>query len=93
MSVPFKNCLEEKILLYCPESLKHKIQDVCRTRWGERIEEIHIFEEFFVPVYYSLLVMKENNDIVHYNNEVSTKAEPFLKFVDDFELIINLVVT
>ena len=46
-----------------------------------------------MPVYYSLLVMKENNDIVHYNNEVSTKAEPFLKFVDDFELIINLVVT
>ena len=37
--------------------------------------------------------MKENNDIVHYNNEVSTKAELFLKFVDDFELIINLVVT
>ena len=37
--------------------------------------------------------MKENNDTVHYNNEVSTKAEPFLKFVDDFELIISLAVT
>ena len=67
--VPRKNCLEDKILLYCPESLKHKLKDVCRTRWVERIEGMDVFEELFVPVYYSLLVMKENNDTVHYNNE------------------------
>ena len=75
LSVPRKNCLEDKILLYCPESLKHKLKDVCRTRWVERIEGMDVFEELFVPVYYSLLVMKENNDTVHYNNETSAKAE------------------
>ena len=93
MSVPRKNCLEDKILLYCPESLKHKLKDVCRTRWVERIEGMDVFEELFVPVYYSLLVMKENNDTVHYNNETSAKAESLFKFVDDLEFIVTLVVT
>ena len=80
LSVPRKNCLEDKILLYCPESLKHKLKDVCRTRWVERIEGMDVFEEFFVPVYYSLLVMKEINDTVHYNNDTSAK-ENFLNLL------------
>ena len=87
------NCLKDKILLYCPESLKHKLKDVCRTRWVERIEGMDVFEELFVPVYYSLLVMKENNDTVHYNNETSAKAESLFKLVDDFEFIVTVVVT
>ena len=91
--VPRKNCLEGKILLYFPGSLKHKPKDVCRTRWVERIEGMDLFEEFLVPVYYSLLVMKENNDTVHYNNETSAKAESLFKLVDDFEFIVTLVVT
>ena len=72
--VPHKNCLEDKILLYCTESLKHELKDVCRTRWVERIEGMDVFEELFVPVYYSLLVMKENIDTVHYNNQTSAIA-------------------
>ena len=51
-----------------------------------------VFEEL-VPVYYSLLVMKENNDTVHYNNEISAKAESLFKLVDDFEFIVTPVVT
>ena len=65
LSVLGKNCFEDKTLLYCSESLKHNIKDVCRTRWVERIEGMDIFEKPFVPVYYSLVVMKENNDTVH----------------------------
>ena len=93
LSVPRKNCLKNKILLYCPESLKHKLEDVWRTRWVERIEGMDVFEELFVPVYYSLLVIKENNDTVHYNNETSAKTESLFKLVDDFEFIVTLVVT
>ena len=89
-SVPRKNCLEVKILLYCPESLKHKLRDACRTRWVERLEVMDILEELFVPLYFSL-VMEENNDTVHCNNETSTKAESFFKLVDDFEFIFILV--
>ena len=37
--------------------------------------------------------MKENDDIVHYNNETSLKAESLFKLVDDFEFIVTLVVT
>ena len=73
--------------------MKHKLKDVCRTRWVERIEGMDVFEELFVPVYYSLLVMKENNDTVHYNNETSAKAESLFKLVDNFEFIVTLVVT
>ena len=93
LSVPYRNCLKEKILLYCPESLKHKLKDVCRTRWVERIEGVDVLEELFVPVYYALLVMKENNDTVLYNNETSAKAEWLLKLVDDFEFIVARVET
>ena len=59
----------------------------------ERIEGINVFEGLFVPVYHSLLTLKENNDIVHYNNETSAKAESLLKLIDDFEFIITLVIT
>ena len=52
-----------------------------------------IFERIFVPVYYSLLVMKENNDNVHCNNETSAKADSLFKLIDDFEFIVTLVVT
>ena len=42
--VPRKNCLENKILLYFPESLEHQLKDVYRTRWVERIESKGVFE-------------------------------------------------
>ena len=52
-----------------------------------------VFEELFVPVYYSLLVKKENNDTVLCNNETSAKTEPLFNLVDDIEIIVTLVVT
>ena len=44
LSVPRKNCVKDKILLYCPESLKHKLKVVCRTRLVETTEDIDVFE-------------------------------------------------
>ena len=52
-----------------------------------------VSEELFVPVYYSLLIMKKNNDTAHNNNETSAKAEPLFKLVHDFEFVVTLVVT
>ena len=52
-----------------------------------------VFEELVVPVYYSLLVMKENNGTVHYNNVTSAKAESLFELVDDFKFVVILVVT
>ena len=52
-----------------------------------------VFEDLFVPVYHFLFTMKENNDIVHYNNETSAKAESLFKLTDDFQFIITLVIT
>ena len=66
--VPRKNFLQEKIVQFCPDSSKHKLKDVCRTRWVEQIEGMDVFEDLFVPFYRSLLTMKENNNTVHYNN-------------------------
>ena len=45
---PRKNCLEDKILLYCPKSLKGKLKDVCRTRWVEIIEGAWMFLKNFL---------------------------------------------
>ena len=45
LSVALKKCLQDKILLYFPESLKHKLKDVCRTRWVERMEGMNILEK------------------------------------------------
>ena len=59
----------------------------------ERIDGIDVFKDRFVPVYHSLLTMKENNDIVYYNNETSAKAESLFKLTADFEFIITLVIT
>ena len=91
--MPRNNCLKEKILQFCPDSSKHKLKDVFRTRWVERIEGMDVFEDLFVPVYHSWLTMKENNDIVHYNNETSATAESLFKLIDGFEFIITLVIT
>ena len=90
LSVPRKNCIEIKILLFCPESLRHKLRDACRTRLVEIIEVTDILEELFLPLYFSL-AMEENNDTVHCNNETSSKAESLFKLVDDFEFIFTLV--
>ena len=67
--------------------------DVFRTIWVERIEGMDVFEEVFLPVYHSLLTMKENDDIIHYNNEGSAKEGSLFKLIDDFEFIITLVIT
>ena len=50
----------------------------------ERIQGIDVFEDLFVPANHSLLTMKENNDIIHYNNETSVKAESLFKLIDKF---------
>ena len=81
LSVPHKNCVENKILFYSPEFLKQKLKDACRTGWIERIESMDVFEEIFILVYYALLVMKENNDTVHYNNETSSKLSHCLNLM------------
>ena len=52
-----------------------------------------VFEVLFVPVYHSFLTMKENNNIVHYHDETSAKAESLFKVIYDFEFIITLVIT
>ena len=83
LSVPWDNCLEEKTLPFCPDSSKYKLKDVCRTIWVEWIEGMNVFEDLFVPVYHSVLTIKvKENNIVHYNNETSAKAEPLFKVID-----------
>ena len=93
MSVPRNNCLKEKILQFCPDSSKHKLNDVCRIRWVKRIEGMDASEELFVPVHHSLFTLKENNKLVYYNHKTSAKAESLFKLIDDFKFIITLVNT
>ena len=52
----------------------------------ERIEGMKVFEDLFVPVYHSLLTIKDNNDIVHYDDETSAKASLY----SNLSMILNL---
>ena len=52
----------------------------------ERIEGMKVFEDLFVPVYHSLLTIKDNNDIVHYDDETSAKAS----LHSNLSMILNL---
>ena len=44
-------CLERNVLNHCPGTRKLKLQDVCTTRWIERVDGIDIFQELFVPTF------------------------------------------
>ena len=52
----------------------------------ERIEGMKVFEDLFVPVYHSLLTIKDNSDIVHYDDETSAKASLY----SNLSMILNL---
>ena len=87
LSVPRNNCLKEKILQFCPDSSKHKLKDVCRTRWVERIGGMNVFEDLFVPVYHSLLTIKESNNIAI----TIMKLQPKQSLYSKLFVILNLL--
>ena len=84
--------LEKNVLKYCPDSNKMKLKDVCRTRWIERVNGMDIFQELFVPIFFTLSEMGLNAERVC-NPATSSKATSFLALISSFQFIVALVIS
>ena len=84
----FKTKIEE----LSPTSTKKKLRDPCRTRWVERIKDLEFFLELFHPLWATLEEMKINANGV-FNNKTQAEAFSFFKAIDNFDFIVNLVIT
>ena len=84
--------LEKNVLKYCPESKKLKLKDVCRTRWIERINGMDIFQELFIPIFFTLSEMSLNVES-QCNPATSSKATSFLALISSFQFIVALVIS
>ena len=49
-SEPRQEILDACVENHAPHSSKKKLEDVCRTRWVERITGLGDFEELFIPM-------------------------------------------
>ena len=83
---------EKNVQLYCPASTKSKLRDPCRTRWVERIKDLELFVELFQPLWVTLEEMKSNLS-KEYNKKTQTDAFSFFKAIDDFDFVVNLIIT
>ena len=77
---------------YCPDSKKTKLKDVCRTRWVERVDGMDLFQELFVPIFFTLGEMSLNAERVC-NPATSSKATSFLALISSFQFIVALVIS
>ena len=83
---------EKNVLEYSPDSKKKKLKDVCRTRWVERVDGMDVFEELFVPIFFTLKEMSLNLER-KYNPNTSSQATSFSALISSFQFIVALVIT
>ena len=53
---------EKNILIQSKDSKKKKLKDVCRTRWVERVDGMNVFEDLFIPIFFTLKEMSLNEE-------------------------------
>ena len=68
------------------------MNDVCRTRWIERVNGMDTFEELLVPIVHCLEKVEFNKDN-KCNRDTSIKASSFFKSVSTFQFAACLVLT
>lgn len=69
-----------------------KLKDVCKTRWIERVDGMDVFQELFVPIFFTLSEMSLNAERVC-NPATSSKATSFLALISSFQFIVALVIS
>ena len=74
-SEPRQLLLLECIELVAPDGDK-KMNNICRTRWIEQVNDMDTYEELFIPIVYCLEKTKFNKDN-KYNRDTSVKASYF----------------
>ena len=76
----------------CSSATKHKLFNVCATRWVERIKGMEVFSELYVAIVHALDQMHLNIDKVC-NADTSSKALPLLKVITSFEFMAAFMIT
>ena len=74
--------LVQKVKDVCPESRRHKLLDVCKTRWIQRIDGLEVFLELYEAIVTMLETIKANADR-------SWNADSMKKAVSHYHAIAN----
>ena len=74
--------LVQKVKDVCPESCRHKLLDVCKTRWIQRIDGLEVFLELYEAIVAMLETIKANADR-------SWNADSMKKAVSHYHAIAN----
>ena len=69
---------------------RHKLKEMCRTRWIERHEAFEIFLDLFLPTFCCLEEMAHAKDVA-WNRETHHDAQSFLLAISQFTFIVALV--
>lgn len=74
------------------EEKRHKLKQLCRTRWVERHDAYDIFIDLFLPIV-SCLEEIVNAPPSNWNRETRSEAQSFLLALSQFSFLVTLVVT
>lgn len=73
------------------EEKRHKLKQLCRTRWVERHDAYDIFIDLFLPIV-SCLEEIVNAPPSNWNQETRSEAQSFLLALSQFSFLVTLVV-
>ncbi len=79
--------LEHVIASISPAEKKHKLKDLCRTRWVQRIDSYIVFYDLYPAI------VKTMEFRVWWDSETLTKANGFLRQLCSFEFLVSFSVT
>ena len=81
--------LVQKLKDVCPESRRHKLLDVCKTRWIQRIDGLEVFLELYEAIVAMLETIKANADR-SWNADSMKKAVSHYHAIANFDFVVTL---
>ena len=85
--------LEKWIADVCSnEEKRHKLKEMCRTRWMERHEAFDVFVDLYLPLV-SCLEEISRGSPSHWKRDTRHEAQSFLLALSQFSFIISLLLT
>ena len=84
--------LEKWINDILPDEKRHKLKEMCRTRWVERHDAFEIFRDLFISTV-SYLEEISHASGEAWNRETRNDAQTFLLAISQFTFIAALILT
>ena len=83
--------LVQKVKDVCPESRRHKLLDVCKSRWIQRIDGLEVFLELYEAIVATLETIKANAER-SWNADSTKKAVSHYHAIANFDFVVTLTV-